>query len=34
MGKDQKILALKTVQPEGKNAMNGEDFLRGYKGEL
>ncbi|HPF95238.1 MAG TPA: methionyl-tRNA formyltransferase, partial [bacterium] len=34
IGKDQKILALKTVQPEGKNAMNGEDFLRGYKGEL
>lgn len=34
IGKDLKILALKTVQPEGKTAMKGEDFLRGYKGEL
>lgn len=31
-GKDGKILALITVQPEGKSAMKGEDFLRGYKG--
>jgi|JI8StandDraft_1071087.scaffolds.fasta_scaffold06141_3 methionyl-tRNA formyltransferase len=33
-GKGGKILALITVQPEGKSAMKGEDFLRGYKGEF
>ncbi|MFO0764466.1 MAG: hypothetical protein U0487_00245 [Patescibacteria group bacterium] len=33
-GKDGKILALTIVQPEGKSAMKGEDFLRGYKGEF
>lgn len=31
-GKDGNIFALISVQPEGKSAMKGEDFLRGYKG--
>lgn len=32
--KDDHYLILTMVQPEGKTPMKGEDFLRGYKGEL